>query len=218
MTDISVSGSGNTDINTTPGEKLNLSTAQFISVNVSVDGTLRLNAQVDGFFGEQVNFSGGKLRFVGTSTFKGSDTVFNDNLVGSGTINVFHGSNSAGGSELMEINGSVGTGLTFAFEDGGPPASLQIDQPASFHGTIDLPPTSFVGFVAFMGLTVTRADLHNDTLRLFNGQTRVDTVRINPGNGGFQLEQNSQGVMLSQGGFDLLQPGGPGTAIPLHIA
>jgi hypothetical protein len=150
---ITGSAGNEVDINTRAHARLDLSTIGHDPVSVHVEGTLQLTAQVDGFFGEQVNFTGGTIRFIGTSTFAGSVTVFDDKLVGSGTIAVNHASNGQGGSELLEVKGSVGRGLTFAIEAGGPPASLQIDDPARFHGMIDLPgPSSLVGYVAFMGL------------------------------------------------------------------
>jgi hypothetical protein len=173
-------------------------------------GTLKLTAQVNGFVGEQVNFSGGTIKFIGTSSFAGSNTVFNGNLTGSATINVNHGDNGTGGSELLEIDGSVGRGLTFNIEDGGPPASLQIDDPTKFHGTIGLPPT-LIGSVTFVGLHATSADLRDDILRMSDGKKLVDTVRLGEGSAGFNLDQTSQGVVLTR-------LGGAGTAIPLQVS
>jgi len=214
---LSVSGiSGSVEIDTREAAKLDLSTMGTIPVNVHVDGVLKLTAQVNGFFGEHVDFSGGTIRFIGTSTFRGSHTVFDGSLVGSASINVFHGANGTGASEFMEIDGSVGRRLTFNFESGGPPQTLQLDDPSEFHGTISLPPT-LVGAVAIVGIHATRADLRDDILRLFDGNKLVDKVRLNGVNAGLNLEQNSLGVMLTQGASDVFQPGGPGTTIPLHL-
>ena len=73
-----------------------------------------------------------------------------------------------------------------------------------------------IDYIAFMGLHATSADLHNDMLRLFDCNKLVDTVRLSGGSN-LQLQQNSVGVMLSEG-FTSDQPGGPGTDIPLKIS
>lgn len=170
---------------------------------------------------DSLHFFGGTLDFTGVSNFGGNEfttgyTVFNDNLAGTGTLNV-DGGNHDGGA--MEINGSVTSGLTFDINPGvyAPTASLQIDDPATFHALIALPVTPYtVAFIAFLGLHATSANLSNDMLQMFNGNELVDTVRLTGGQG-LQLEQNSSGVMLTAG-TDMYQPGGPGTIIPLHIS
>ncbi len=131
-------------------------------------------------------------------------TVFDDsNLVGSGTLRLLGGDHDG---DAMEIDGSVGRGLTFELGGGAPTMSLRIDDPGKFHGLIDLTPAtsppfpSLFGFVAFMGLHATSANLHDDMLLMFDCKKLVDTVRLSGGSG-LQLEQNSQGVMLSSGGF-----------------
>lgn len=194
------------------GAELHLSTLGLPTVNVDVHGVLDLTAQVDGFFGETVNFTGGSIRFIGTSTFKGSDTVFHDTLIGSGTIDVSHGSNSSGGSEHMEVNGFVGPGLTFEIDSGGPPSALQIDHPREFLGKIDMPSTGELdSTVTLMGVHATSAALIDDFLLFFRGKAFVDAVRVNPGSG-FDLEQTNQGVVM----FGSLSPNPPGVSIPLH--
>jgi hypothetical protein len=54
-------------------------------------------------------------------------------------------------------------------------------------------------------------------IAMFDGNKLVDKVRLNEGNAGLNLEQNSLGVMLTQAASDVFQPGGPGTIIPLHL-
>jgi hypothetical protein len=193
--------------------ELHLSTGGLPTVNVDVHGVLDLTAQVSGFFGQHVNFTGGSIRFIGTSTFKGSDTVFHDTLIGSGTIDVSHGSNGSGGSEHMEVNGFVGPGLTFKIEPGGPPSALQIDHPREFFGKIDLPSSGGLdSTVTLRGLHATSAALIDDFLLFFHGKAFVDAIRVNPGSG-FSLEQTNQGVVMS--GALPLNP--PGVNIPLHV-
>jgi hypothetical protein len=53
-------------------------------------------------------------------------------------------------------------------------------------------------------------------LRMFDGEKLVDTVRVSGATSTIQLDQNSVGVFLTQG-VAVGEPGGPGTAIPLHI-
>ena len=96
---------------------------------------------------DSLHFFGGTLDFTGVSNFGGNEfttgyTVFNDNLAGTGTLNV-DGGNHDGGA--MEINGSVTSGLTFDINPGAyaPTASLQIDDPATFHALIALPVTPY---------------------------------------------------------------------------
>lgn len=195
------------------GAELHLAAGGLPTVNVDVHGVLDLTAQVNGFFGEHVNFTGGSIRFIGTSTFKGSDTILHSTLIGSGTIDVSHGSNSSGGSEHMEVNGFVGPGLTFEIESGGPPSSLQIDHPHEFFGKIDLPSSGGLdSTVTLMGLHATSAFLIDDFLLFFHGRAFEDAVRVNPGSG-FNLEQTNQGVVM----FGALPPNPPGVSIPLHV-
>jgi hypothetical protein len=213
------------DINTRAKAGLDLSVRGSGHVNVHVDGTVILTDLVQN--AAHLKFSGGTIRFIGTSTFNGDggstgSTVFDDsNLVGSGTLRLLGGDHDG---DAMEIDGSVGRGLTFELGGGAPTMSLRIDDPGKFHGLIDLTPAtsppfpSLFGFVAFMGLHATSANLHDDMLLMFDCRKLVDTVRLSGGSG-LQLEQNSQGVMLSSGGFgESQQPGGPGTIIPLHIS
>jgi hypothetical protein len=190
----------------------------FATVDVHVHGAMTLTADVVGL--SRLSISGGTIRFIGTSTFTGLDQVFNDRLVGSGTIKLRSATHL---QERMEINGPVGRGLTFDLASAGPPlTSLQIDDPGQFHGHIIIgsapPAPAGFGDVAFMGLHATSADLRNDMLLMFDGHKLVDAVRISGGGSGLTLEQNSLGVMLSKGGGAYYQPGGVGVAIPLHIS
>jgi len=178
---------------------------------------------------DSLHFFGGTLDFTGVSNFSGNAfrtgfTVFNDDLVGTASLNV-DGGNHDGGS--VEVKGSVGAGLTFNMNPGGYAATdmLQIDDPSEFQALIVLSPTlngvsttDPFGVVAFMGLHVTSADISGDMLRMFDNNQLVDTVRIDGANASLQLEQNALGAMLTSGGTDIYQPGGPGTIIPLHIS
>ena len=113
----------------------------------------------------------------------------------------------------------VGRGLTFNLNSAGPrDVGLQIDHPEEFHGTIN----TMDGFVAFMGLHATSGEILNGVLKLFDGDKLVDATRFTNGAGYaygsvLQLEQNSAGVMFSNGIAHNYQPGGIGTALPLTI-
>jgi hypothetical protein len=216
-----LSVSGNVEISTYGRARLDLhATDVLTTVDVKVHDTLELTADTVGLFGSNhLNLAGGTIKFIGSSNFSGSTQVFNDRLLGSGTVSL-SGANLI--SERMEINGEVGAGLTFNVATAGPPdVSLRIDNPRQFHALIDIPallgPPSGVD-VAFMGLRATSGDLRDDILRIFDGKKLVDTVRLNPGSpASLKLEQNSQGVMLSQGNGDSFQPGGAGVLLPLKI-
>jgi len=215
---LAVSGDTTVTINTRAAARLDLhsSFGLLTTVDVNVHGTVMLTADVVGL--HRLNVSGGTIHFIGSSTFTGQTQVFDDNLVGSATLNLASANHL---SEHMEINGAVGDGLTFNLTTFGPPVtSLQIDHPRQFHGLIHIDEpaglTSVFDYVAFMGLHATSADLRNDMLQMFDGDKLANTTRLDGGTG-LKLEQNSQGVMLSQAS-DVNQPGGPGTMIPLHIS
>jgi hypothetical protein len=226
----------NKTINLTPGETLSLNGHQLrgdtvtltdtsvgglTTETVDVTGTVTLSGMR--MATDNLHFAGGTLNFVGTSTFSGNEfttgtTVFDDNLTGTGTLDLGGGDHDG---SAVEVKGSVGAGLTFALnvDSAAPTMSLQIDDPAKFHGLIALPAAtpSLFDFVAFMGLHATSADLSHDMLQVFNGNKLVDSVRVSGGGTNLQLEQNSQGIMLSAA-FAENQPGGAGTIIPLHVA
>ncbi len=161
------------------------------NVTVAPGSVLTLNAQVNAGY---LNVSGGTLSFIGTSSFDAYKTVLSDRLTGNGTLDLY-GGNATGA--FLEVNGPVGSGLTFNISSNGAgDAGLQIDHPGKFHGDIQLQS----GFAAFIGLQATSADLSGDILALFNGAQLVDSVRLtNPGGSGLQVQQNSDGVMVSAG-------------------
>ena len=200
--------SSGVELDTREAARLNLG-LQFANVHSDIHGVVKLTADVRQ---SQLHTSGGTIRFIGTNTFVGADQLkFDSNLTGSATLDLFGG---GGEGIAMEIDGRVGRGLTFDIHAAIPVVGLTIDQPHHFKGLIEAP--SGVEYVAFMGLHATSANLRDDMLRMFDGHRLVDTVRINTG-AAFTLEQNSAGVMLSQGS-DVVQPGGPGTVIPVHTA
>ena len=211
---LTIGGNGTADINTTGATTLQRATARpsaHINIHVALHSTLTLTAN----FGSNsyLNVVGGKLAFIGTSSFGAFSTVLSDDITGTGTLDL-SGGNASG--ETMEINGSVGSGLTFnIFSLGIGDAGLQIDHPSMFHGDINMLQSGWVGFI---GIHATSGDLFNGILDLFDGTKLVDAVRLtNAGGVAPQLQQNSEGVMFSTGLGDYDQPGGIGTAIPLTV-
>jgi hypothetical protein len=197
-------------VTTEPGEQLDLSSGVNATVDMHVEGTLTLTTKsIQG----TLDADGGTIRFIGNNLFAGpSQTVFDDDLAGSGTLTL---TGAGGEGSVMELGGSVGGGLTFNLQAAIPVVALQIDQPQQFHAAIDLPPAPGLDYVAFMGLHATQADLLANNLLMFNGGALVDAVRLTGGTN-LQLQQNSSGVILSEG-YGGNAPGGSGTAIPLHI-
>lgn len=211
----------NAQINSQGFSILDLSTSG--NVNVDVHGILVLTHLEER--GTHLQISGDNIWFIGSNVFGGNGgsqgtSLLKGNLDGWGTLQLTGGNHNG---NAMEVNGSVGRGLTFEVGNGGAPTeSLRIDDPSRFHASLVLAPdiqpsgSSLFGFVAFMGLHATSADLHNEILSMFDGNKLVDTVRVSGGTG-WQLQQNSQGVMLTAFGASQ-QPGGLGVVIPLHTS
>ena len=210
---LTVPTSGIANISTTGAASLNLSLAASnatANIHVAAGSTLTLNAHVTRGF---LNASGGTIQFIGSNSFSAFKTVLADNLTGTATLSLT-GGNASG--ELMELGGSVSQGLTFSLSGSAPDASLQIDNPGSFKGLINLTNAPVgVGHVEFMGLHATSGELLNGILQMFNGTTLVDTARVS-GGVGLQLHQSTTGVILTAGAFSDLPPSSLGTLIPLQ--
>ena len=135
------------------------------------------------------------------NSFADGKVLLDDNLTGTGIIGENHESNSAGPGLFLEINGSVGSGLIFALEGGGPPEHMQIDQPNSFNGTIDLSASLF-STVTLLGLHVTSADLvhaaigGNEAINMYNGTTLVENLRIGGNTTNLYVQQTATGVVV----------------------
>lgn len=155
---LSIMPNATANIDTRGETTLKLSTAEpsaHININVAAGSTLTLTAVIGSSY---LNVSGGTLSFIGTSEFAAFTTVLSDNVVGSGTLDL-NGGNAAG--ETMEINGSVGRGVTFDISSPGPgDAGLQIDHPSEFHGDVVLQS----GYVALMGIQATSGELLHGVL------------------------------------------------------
>ncbi|WP_428532685.1 hypothetical protein [Rhodopila sp.] len=219
LTIVSVAGSQpavSTVINTSGAATLNLAVAntppyafaETLRINVAAGSTLTLNANVGS---EATTISGGTVNFVGANSFVGK-TVLADNLVGSGSIAIPSGNHLLGS---VEVNGSVGSGLSFIMQSESAASDLTIDQPNRFAGLIQLGPAPVaLGHVLFAGIQASSAELLGGVLQMFNGSTLVDSARFNnPGGLAVQLHQVAAGVVLTAGSFN--DTGNAGTVIPL---
>jgi hypothetical protein len=210
---LTVPAFGTASVSTTGDADLNLveqPPGAHVTIDVAPGSRLTLNAQVTSGI---LNASGGTIRFIGSNSFSGFSTVLDDNIRGTATLNL-NGQNANG--ELMEINGSVGSGLTFHLAGTAPDASLQIDKPSQFFGQIELTSAPVgVGHVAFEGIHATSADLFGGILAMFDNNRLVDVARVS-GRTDLQLHQIASGVILTAGSFSDIAPSNLGTAIPLH--
>ena len=211
---LTVPAFGTADISTSGSTRLNLveqPPGAHAAIDVAADSTLTLNAQVTSGY---LNASGGAIRFIGSNSFSGFSTVLDNNLSGRATLDLI-GGNANG--EFMEINGSVGFGLTFHLAGGAPDASLQLDKPNQFFGQIDLTQNPVgVGHVAFEGIHATNAELFDGILAMFNDNRLVDVTRLSGGTSDLHLYQANSGVILTAGSFSDIPASDTGTVIPLH--
>jgi len=195
---------GTVNIIAGPEARLNLNEGANGTVNITVYNTLALNVSVTR--SGKLNVSGGPIRFIGDNNFQGSQ-VFHDKLEGRATLRLF---GAQGQGDFTEVDGAVGSGLTFALSG---ISQLTIDQPNKFQGLLDLTHRGIINDVVFAGLHATRGDLHNGILKLFDGAVLVDTTRVAGGTGA-KLEQTGKGVVLSAGYVPGNQPGA--VTIPLQ--
>jgi len=210
---LTITPTSTANINTGAAATLNLSVQRATAnIDIAAGTTLSLNANAAFSY---LNIHGeGTLSLNGTNAISAFRTVVSNDIVGIATVDLF-GGNAAG--EFMRVEGSAANGLTFDINSPGPcDAGLQIDHPLAFHGSIVL----HSGFAALMGLHATSGTLSNGVLDVYNGSNLVDVVKLtgvqNSGGHGLEMQQNSQGVMLSIGIGDDYQPGGIGAVLPLH--
>ena len=219
LTIVSVSGSqspANTVINASGAAKLDLGVSNAppyeasatVQINVASGSTLTLTADLAT---AATTVSGGTVNFTGASSFIGR-TLLASNLTGSGSISIPSGNHVLGS---IEVNGSVGSGLSFIMASESATSDLVIDHPNQFSGLIQLGPAPVaLGHVTFAGVQATSAELLNGVLQMFNGSKLVDSARFaNPGGLAVQLHQVAAGVVLTAGSFN--DTGNAGTVIAL---
>jgi hypothetical protein len=149
-----------------------------------------------------INFNGGPGSEIinnGTISYFVGGGRISTSLMGTGTVDV---SRSHDGSGMLEVNGAVGSGQTFDLLSNEFSATLKIDQPYSFGGAVDIEPESQFGsdVIYLAGLHANTYDLKNDMLRLYNGNSIVDTLRLNNGTSEpVTVAQNSSNVIVEFG-------------------
>ncbi|WP_428492651.1 hypothetical protein [Rhodopila sp.] len=179
-----------------------------VRINAAVGSTLTLNANLAT---ASTTISGGTVNFVGSNSFVGA-TLISANLTGSGSIAIPSGNHVLGS---IEVNGAVGSGLTFLMGSLNAHSDLTIDRPIAFAGTIELGASPVtLGHVTFTGVQANSAELLNGVLQLFKGASVVDSVRLSePYGQAIQLHQVAAGVVLTAGTDN--DTGNAGTVIPL---
>lgn len=186
----------------------NLQSTPTLRVNVASGSTLTLNADI---VAADTTVFGGTVDIVGANTFSGT-TLLWDNLTGSGSITVPSANHLVGS---LELNGSVGSGLSFIMASTRGGSDLIIDHPSAFSGLIQLADSPVaLGHVTFVGVQATSAELLNGVLQMFNGSNLVDSTRFSdPAGLAVQLHQVTAGVVLTAGSFN--DTSNAGTVIPL---
>ena len=197
------------------GTRLNIveppSTGFTSSVEIHDKGVLSLTANIMGL--GRLRIDSAVLKFIGDSTFEGSQQTFNANL--SGKAKIILNSASHFYDETMELNGSVGHNLTFVLNPGGPPPALQIDRPLVFHGSLSMPDTTggVAGHALLGSLHATSAFYRDDLLTLFEGPMPYYAVRVAADS--LQVAQTDAGIVLAGATLSDPTPHIPGTLIPV---
>jgi hypothetical protein len=142
------------------------------------------------------------------------DNRIDADLAGRGTVEV---TRAHDGNGTFEVNGAVGPGQTFNITSRSFSASLIIDQPKAFHGSVDIEPDPLNSFASAsitlvgLGSQATSFDLKNDMLRLFDGQKVIDTLRV--------VNMTSEPMSVAQNGSNVVVGFGataPGNILPPH--
>ncbi len=138
----------------------------------------------------------------GTINATGGKVTISTHLTGVG--NVYTSAAGGGGfSGSVELNAAVDAGQTFHISQG----SLQIDQPRSFLGRVDLGPTQFGGTVRLERLDAASWDAKGSLFELFNAAGKVvDTLQ-------FTTPQTSATLIVSSISDAAY---GPGVSIASH--
>ncbi len=133
----------------------------------------------------------------------------NTNVSGHGSIKV---SGATKGPNVLTVNGKVGHGQTFELVNSNFGATLDVKQPDVFHGLLDVP--SFETphtSVILEGLVATNYSVKGDRLFLYEGNRKIDTVRLsNPTVQPVSIAQSGSSVIL---GFNETPPG---TILPMN--
>ncbi len=117
-------------------------------------------------------YSGSKLENDKTIDASGGKVTVSAHLTGVGEVDVIN--SGPGLSSEVELDAAVDAGQTFRIQRG----ILQVDQPASFLGKVDLSGTP-LGQVRLEGLSAASWDTKGSLLELFNAAgSRIDVLRF----------------------------------------
>jgi hypothetical protein len=125
---------GTIDINASHHASIDLNVSDFADVTLDVQATVSLELNQAPLSLDLVQTEGGTIRFLSGSEISAGGADFNSNMIGDTTVNV-SGGFTAGST--VTLNGKVGNGLIFAVSG---VASLDINDPAQFHGQVDITP------------------------------------------------------------------------------
>ncbi len=194
---VNVNGAATVNASLLGSSAVAVSLKENISAHSVLSGSVAVNR------GGVVISGPGKFKATGTSTFSNDyQGLIDSDVIGSGTIRISQGS--------LELGGSVSAGPTFLLNSAG---ELTIDDPHRFHASItDNGTSAQLERVDLLGIQASSYDFRNDVVRLFEGDTVVDRLRFNPGNGNLYVTDSVTGVTV----WDT-SAGAPTGALPIHV-
>ena len=151
-------------------------------------------------FDASVTLNGETLKNTGTVDMTSQDRMaINADIKGDGMFFIQFGS-------ALTLNDSVGRHQTF---DMGPGSTLNVNDPHSFYGHVNVIQSSTEGFfgVNLAGLVATSYDYNDDVLTLFANDQVIDRLSFTD-SAGFTVFNSPSGVAVSN---DLSNPG-----LPVH--
>ncbi len=123
--------------------------------------------------GGQLTISGATVENDGTIVAGGGHVTVSAHLTGVG--NAYVNDAGAGLNSVIEVNAAVDAGQTVHIGRG----ALQLDQPTSFLGQVDVPSAGVLGGVLLEGMSPASWDVKGSLLELFNGAgARIDMLRF----------------------------------------
>ena len=145
-----------------------------LDIEMQPRASLVNDGQIAAFPGASLNIDGGDGRVVndGTIAADGGTVTIASRVTGTGDIVSSEGQLLGG---RVELESGVGAGQTVHLERG----TVQIDEPQSFLGSLDVP--AYSGFATLEGVDAASWATNGSLLELFNGSGALaDTVRLTP--------------------------------------
>ena len=181
----------------------------YLTVNVGAHSTLAANVEAfqNGELTVNALAPSAKLVDNGANTIQNDFATITPNLIGTATWTI---GGDYGGAEF---GGAVASGQSFTLLGAVP--RLTIDQPAKFHGSVDIS-VGIGDTVNLAGISdATSYSFKDDLLKLYNGGKVIDTLKLTAPTGGFQVGQGASGVQIELGG---ITPGNGFAVLPQHAA